>query len=70
MAAASLFSLFSPDEETFENAQLWKNLLRHTCTQLLWRGERDGRRVTVWGNEPGAVSDASGAGLVSRVGHR
>ncbi|HEY8742482.1 MAG TPA: ATP-binding protein, partial [Chloroflexota bacterium] len=51
VAAQSVFSLFSADEETFAHAQLWKNLLRHTCTVQLWSGERDGQRVTVWGNE-------------------
>lgn len=50
VASESVFSLFSPDEETFANAQLWKNLLRHNCTVDLWRGERYGRRVQVWGN--------------------
>ena len=50
VAAQSVFSLFSADEETFAHAQLWKNLLRHTCTVPLWSGEREGRQVTVWGN--------------------
>ncbi len=54
VASESVFSLFSPDEETFANSQLWKNLLRHTCTVDLWRGERYGQRVQVWGN---AVAD-------------
>jgi superfamily I DNA and/or RNA helicase len=49
VAAQSVFSLFSADEETFAHAQLWKNLLRHTCTVPLWSGEREGRQVTVWG---------------------
>jgi len=52
VAAQSVFSLFSADEETFANAQLWKNLLRRACTVKLWEGERDGHRVTVWGNAP------------------
>jgi superfamily I DNA and/or RNA helicase len=47
VASRSIFSLFSPDEETFANALLWKNLLLRTCTALLWEGERDGRRVAV-----------------------
>src|SRR5215213_5146760 len=42
VAASSIFSLFSPDEETFANAHLWKNLLLRTCTTLLWEGDRDG----------------------------
>src|SRR6516225_8537030 len=49
VASRSIFSLFSPDEETFANSLLWKNLLLRTCTALLWEGERDGKRVTVWG---------------------
>ncbi len=38
VASRSIFSLFSPDEATFANAQLWKSLLRRTCTTLLWEG--------------------------------
>jgi superfamily I DNA and/or RNA helicase len=52
VAAHSVFSLFSPDEEVFVNSQLWKNLLRRTCTDLLWHGERHGYPVEVWGNAP------------------
>lgn len=52
VAARSVFEVFSADEETFENAQLWKNLLRRTCTVSLWSGERDGIPVEVWGNPP------------------
>jgi hypothetical protein len=52
VAARSVFELFSADEETFTNSQLWKNLLRHTCTVPLWSGDRSGRRVEVWGNAP------------------
>ncbi len=51
VASRSVFSLFSSDEETFANAQLWKNLLRRTCTVKLWEGERAGHRVEVWGND-------------------
>ncbi|HEX6122949.1 MAG TPA: ATP-binding protein, partial [Ktedonobacterales bacterium] len=50
VAARSVFTLFSADEEMFANAQLWKNLLRHTCTTHLWAGERGGHHVEVWGN--------------------
>ncbi|MDQ3167548.1 MAG: ATP-binding protein [Chloroflexota bacterium] len=60
VAARSVFEVFSADQETFANAQLWKNLLRRTCTVLLWAGERDGQRVEVWGNpsgDPDAQSD-------------
>src|SRR5215213_8449604 len=36
VASRSIFSLFSPDEETFANSLLWKNLLLRTCTTPLW----------------------------------
>jgi len=49
VAGRTVFELFSPDEETFANAQLWKNLLADTCTAKLWEGTRDGVPVTVWG---------------------
>jgi superfamily I DNA and/or RNA helicase len=52
VAARSVFELFSADEETFANSQLWKNLLRRTCTIPLWTGDQHGRRVEVWGNAP------------------
>jgi hypothetical protein len=51
VAARTLFSLFSPDEETFTNALLWKNLLLRACSELLWEGERSGKRVAVWGGK-------------------
>jgi len=54
VASRSIFSLFSPDEETFANSLLWKNLLLRTCTALLWEGERVGKRVAVWGGSSGA----------------
>jgi hypothetical protein len=43
-----VFSVFTTDEEVFANTQIWKNLLRRTCTEQLWAGERDGQRVEVW----------------------
>ena len=49
VASRSIFSLFSPDEETFSNSLLWKNLLRQYCTTLLWAGKRADTRVMVWG---------------------
>jgi len=52
VASRAVFGLFSPDEETFAHAQLWKNLLRRTCVEPLWSGERDGCHVEVWGNVP------------------
>jgi predicted RecB family nuclease len=51
VASRSVFSLFSPGEETFANAQMWKNLLRKTCTVPLWQGQIEGEQVEVWGNE-------------------
>ncbi|HWK79703.1 MAG TPA: ATP-binding protein, partial [Thermomicrobiales bacterium] len=52
VAARSVFEIFSADEETFANAQLWKNLLRRTCGVPVWVGERDGIPVEVCGNYP------------------
>jgi superfamily I DNA and/or RNA helicase len=52
VASQSIFQVFSPDERVFENAQMWKNLLRRTCTELLWEGDRGGHRVRVFGNVP------------------
>jgi hypothetical protein len=52
VASRSVFDLFSPDEETFANAQLWKDLLHRTCTVPLWAGIKDGKKVEVWGNPP------------------
>jgi superfamily I DNA and/or RNA helicase len=50
VASESIFEVFSSDERVFENAQMWKNLLRRTCTKLLWAGERNSHRVRVFGN--------------------
>ncbi|MGH2562679.1 MAG: AAA domain-containing protein [Thermomicrobiales bacterium] len=50
VAARSVFTLFSADEESLANAHIWKNLLRRTCTVKLWEGNRDGYGVEVWGN--------------------
>src|ERR1700677_878327 len=44
VASRSIFSLFSPDEDTFANSLLWKNFLLRTCTTQLWEGERGGKR--------------------------
>jgi hypothetical protein len=51
VASRSIFSLFSPDEETFTNALLWRNLLLRTCSTLLWEGQREGKKVAVWGGK-------------------
>jgi superfamily I DNA and/or RNA helicase len=52
VASRSVFALFSPDEEIFANAQLWKNLLYRACTVPLWSGEIGEHGVEVWGNPP------------------
>lgn len=61
VASLSVFNVFSADEETFANAQIWKNLLRRTCTVPLWQGERLHQQVQVWGNAltPDYVANAS-----------
>lgn len=51
VASRNIFSMFSPDEETFTNSLLWENLLQKTCSTLLWEGERDGKQVAVWGGK-------------------
>jgi superfamily I DNA and/or RNA helicase len=56
VAARTVFELFSPDEETFANAQLWKNLLRRACPVKLWAGDRAGAAVEVWGG-PGTGAE-------------
>jgi superfamily I DNA and/or RNA helicase len=53
VASQAIFSLFSPDEDAFVNSLLWKRLLHQTCSTCLWTGERDGRRVTIWGKSTG-----------------
>ena len=54
VASRSIFSLFSPDEETFQNALLWKNLLSRTCVNQLWKGS-----APAWLSAFGEVSDCS-----------
>jgi hypothetical protein len=39
VASRSIFTLFSPDAETFANARMLKNPLLRTRTVLLWEGE-------------------------------
>ena len=60
VASRSVFDLFSPDEETFANARLWKDLLYRTCTVPLWKGEMVGQGVEVWGNPPLVGQRATG----------
>jgi superfamily I DNA and/or RNA helicase len=52
VASRSVFTVFNSDEETFANAQIWKNLLRRTCTVPLWQGVLEGHHVEVWGCYP------------------
>jgi hypothetical protein len=52
VASRSIFEVFSANEETFANAQMWKNLLRQTCTEDLWKGTIGDHKVEVWGNAP------------------
>jgi hypothetical protein len=49
VASRTIFELFSPDDEVFQNSLLWKNLLLRTCTTRLWEGRCGGRLVAVWG---------------------
>ena len=51
VASQAIFSLFSPDEDAFVNSLLWKRLLHQTCSIQLWTGEREGKRVAVWGGK-------------------
>jgi hypothetical protein len=49
IASRSVFSFFSSDEELYENSLIWKNLLRRSCTVLLWEGIVENIPVRVWG---------------------
>lgn len=49
VASRSIFQMFESDAETFQNLRMWKNLLRRTCRETLWEGERDGCWVQVRG---------------------
>src|SRR5262249_25866247 len=49
VASRTIFELFSPDEEVFQNSLLWKSLLLQSCTTCLWEGSWSGQRVAVWG---------------------
>lgn len=49
VASKTIFELFSPDEEVFVNAQIWKNLLGRSCVHPLWEGKKKDKAVTVWG---------------------
>jgi hypothetical protein len=65
VASRSVFTVFPSDEELFAHALLWKNLLRRTCTTLLWAGERDGTGVQVWGNGNAPEAGALGRGPIT-----
>jgi superfamily I DNA and/or RNA helicase len=64
VASRSVFSVFNTEETTFANAQLWKNLLRRTCTVKIWEGARDGVHVEVWGSAQ-AVGQHAPAGIAA-----
>lgn len=49
VASRSIFELFSTDEETFVNSQLWKDLMRQTSSHVLWQGSRDAKEIAVFG---------------------
>ena len=55
VASRSVFSLHTLDEDIFQAACLWKNLRRVACPEVLWRGEVEGHRVTVWGKTKGGA---------------
>jgi hypothetical protein len=59
VASRSVFNVFSADEETFANVQLWKSLLRTTCTVPLWEGSVQDVNVQVWGSVPGSPASAA-----------
>ncbi len=58
IASRQVFKGFFADEETFVNAMLWKNLLRHTCNIALYQGELESVKFEVRGNNPGWKWDA------------
>ena len=57
IASRQVFTGFFADPETFANAMLWKNVLRHTCTVPLFQSELDGVRFEVRGNDPNWEAD-------------
>jgi hypothetical protein len=57
VGSRNIFTFFSPDEEIYANALLWKNLRRRTCRELLWEGEIDGYQVKVLGNAKMAIDE-------------
>ena len=54
IAGRTVFNTFVTDEDLFEQTLLWKRLLRRTCTELLWKGQRMGYGVQVFGNRTSA----------------
>ena len=69
VASRSIFSLFSPDEETFANSLLWKNLLLRTCTTCCGRaqGREGGGGVGRSGGSDRAGPGLRDTGLVCKV---
>jgi len=65
VASRSVFGLFSPDDEVWENALLWTNLLRRTCTELSWSGPYARHNVRVWGRR--AKSEGSPAAMGNQI---
>lgn len=68
LASRTVFTMPIMDDETFMDAQIWRRLLRETCTVLLWEGEIDGTRTQVWGNPPAQAAVSTGVGAGSIVG--
>ncbi len=52
VAAETVFELFSPEDELYENIELWRSIPRRWCREPLWRDEIDGVTVEVFGNAP------------------
>jgi superfamily I DNA and/or RNA helicase len=50
IASRSVFEFFTTDEEIFTASQLWKNLLRRVCRDVLWNGRQDEVPVRVYGS--------------------
>lgn len=48
VASRSIFEMFEPDRETFENLCMWKNLKRF-CKDILWEGKVGDHNVCVRG---------------------
>ncbi len=64
IASRTIFEYVSTDDTGFENAQIWKNLLRRACRERLYEADIDGHEVAIYGRRaPGTTvppSPASG----------